>query len=580
MPRLSLGLSHALEKRSLGSVFFDFRKNLADTGLLLLGLSWLSTEHFAPWLSFHSELLAFAGLSLLVSAQLLGPNNKRAFPKIGIAVLMVALVPPIQWITGISFFVGDAVMSSLYLIGLAMALAVGYSWPNSQGLPERHIQTLMLVLSIGAILSAAVGWVQWFSVEQIGGTLVVPSSTGRAIGNLAQPNQLATLLLMGLAAYVYLHKHRVVSGSTFAVGVIFMSVALAMTQSRTGWLSALMMVIFWVWKGRQSASRLHAWLAVLWLGITFLLARSLPEISNVLLITSEALPRSIDSSGSRWGIWQQVSNAIGQSPWVGYGWNQTFTAQTAGAPAHASDQNYIFAHNLFLDLLAWNGIPAGIALVAGLVWWFFTRMATSRNTDSVAAMTVLLPFAVHSLLEFPFAYAYFLFPAGLLIGIVEASVTGSAQLKVVKPLLTAIFGVWILASAWVVLEYIAIEEDYRIVRFENLRIGTTPTSYALPDIRILTQMRAMLIAARIEVQPGMSPEQIELMRKAAMRFPYGLLAYKYALALALNGDAAAASRQMSLIRDIFGERYYTDSKASFRKLAKDKYPELDAVVTP
>ncbi len=580
LPRLSLDISRASEKRSLGSVFFDSRKSLTYAGLLLLGLSWLATEHFAPWLSFHSEVLSFAAVFFLVSAQLVGPDKKTVLPTISIALLLVALIPPVQWIAGISFFAGDAVMCSLYLTGLAMALAVGYSWSVRMDLRGSKVQGLMLVLSAGAILSAGVGWVQWFSVEQIGGTLVVPSSTGRAIGNLAQPNQLATLLLMGMAAYTYLYKQRVVAGATFVVGVIFMSVALAMTQSRTAWLSALFMVMFWGWKSRHMAMRLSAYVGVLWLGLTFLLARLLPDISNALLITSKALPRSVDSSGSRWGIWQQVTHAIGQSPWVGYGWNQTFTAQTAGASAYASDQNYTYAHNVVLDLLAWSGVPIGATIVLGLGWWICTRMARTTSTEGVVAMLALLPFTVHSLLEFPFAYAYFLFTAGLLMGIVEASSAVNAYLRLAKPLAAAVLGGWILVSAWVVMEYIAIEEDYRVVRFENLRIGATPTSYAVPDIRLLSQMRAMLIAARIEVQPGMSREQIDMLRKAAMRFPYGLLAYKYALALALNGDAPAASRQMRLIRDIFGARYYADSKASLKKLTKDKYPELDAVVAP
>lgn len=580
MPRLTLGIFGDFEKRSLGSVFFDSRKSAVCVGLIFLGVSWLVTEHFGPWLAFHSELLAFGALFFWVWARLTSSDKRLALPAISLVVLLTALIPPIQWFTGVSFFAGDALMSSLYLVGLAMAISMGYAWSGASAVSGRYVQALMLMLSVAAILSAGVGWAQWLSVEYVGGTLVVPTSTGRAVGNLAQPNQLATLLLMGLAAYTYLYKHRVFTGATFALGAAFMSIALAMTQSRTGLLSALFMVIFWVWKDRKIVSRLSIYGAVLWLGLTFSTARVLPDIGNALLITSTALPRSLEGSGSRWSIWQQVSHAIGQSPWVGYGWNQTFTAQTVGAPAYASDENYIFAHNLLLDLLAWNGIPAGILLAAGLVWWFISRMTTSRSTDSVAAMTVLLPFAVHSLLEFPFAYAYFLFTAGLLIGIVEASAGVRPTLRIVKPLATAVFGIWVLASAWVVLEYIAIEEDYRIVRFENLRIGATPTSYVLPEIHLLSHMRAMLIAARFEVQPGMTPDQIDVMRKTAMRFPYGLLAYKYALALALNGDAAAASRQMSLIRDIYGERYYTDSKASLRKLAADKYPELDAVVTP
>jgi hypothetical protein len=231
-------------------------------------------------------------------------------------------------------------------------------------------------------------------------------------------------------------------------------------------------------------------------------------------------------------------------------------------------------------MLVWNGIPLGLLIVIAIGYWLISRMVKVNSVHGVFAMLALLPVAVHSLVEFPFAYANFLFAAGIMAGVAEASIPRTRIWRVRRAWIGFLLGAWIFIGLWVVYEYIQIEEDYRIVRFENLRIGTTPASYVVPEIFLMSHMSALLKGARMSVGPGMAPDQIELLRKVAWRFPYGLLSYKYALALALNGDAGAASRQMAVLRGVFGEQYYKESKAAFRKLEMNQYPQLSAVVTP
>ncbi len=481
---------------------------------------------------------------------------------------------------GLSFFAGDAVLSSLYLVGLTLAIIVGYSFLKSVDSSGGGLQSLMLALSAGALVSAAIGWAQWLSLESVFGALIVPSETGRAVGNLAQPNQLATLLLTGLVAYAYLYKQRILGTFTFALAVGFMSTALVMTQSRTGLLGAVVIAGFWGLKGRNIAPRISVFVATAWLAMILVGSRMLPACSDALLITNSAVPRSITNGESRWEIWHQMVQAIGQSPWWGYGWNQTFTAQTVGVSAYPSDQKYIYAHNVVLDLLAWNGIPFGSLIALCVAYWFVSRMLMVKNIAGVFGMITLVPLAVHSLLEFPFAYSYFLFPAGLVMGVVEASLAIEKKYSLAKSWISAAFSVWIFAGLWVAYEYIQIEEDYRVVRFEYLHIGTTPAAYSPPVIYLLSHMGAMLEGARVVVEPGMNADQVEQLRKAAWRFPNGVLAYKYAVALALTGNAAGASKQMVLLRNIFGAQYYKDRKAAFRKLAREKYLQLELVVMP
>ena len=171
-----------------------------------------------------------------------------------------------------------------------------------------------------------------------------------------------------------------------------------------------------------------------------------------------------------------------QAPWFGYGWNQTAAAQIAVAGAHPGDMTFTYAHNIVLDLLLWNGLPLGILITLACGYWFVTRMLRARNVEAVYAMAALLPFAMHSMVEFPFAYAYFLITAGLLIGIVEASTARRPPITVSTRWLWPVLAVWAGVGSVIAFEYFQVEEDFRIVRFENLRIGTTPSSYEVPEI--------------------------------------------------------------------------------------------------
>ena len=140
--------------------------------------------------------------------------------------------------------------------------------------------------------------------------------------------------------------------------------------------------------------------------------------------------------------------------------------------------------------------------------------------------------------------------------------------------------IWFTLGSYMVYEYFQVEEDFRVVRFENLKIGQTPGDYEVPDIRLLSHMGSMLRAARQQAVPGMTAEELENLRKASLRFPYGSLGLRNALALGLNGDPAGATRQMAVIRGMYGEGYYQAAVSVLRDLQAEKYPELAKVITP
>jgi O-antigen ligase len=501
-------------------------------------------------------------------------------PRIARWVWAAALIPWAQYLLGISLFAGDALVVSLYICGLGTAILLGYNYATTPSNLQPVLASVFYMLWFAALASAAIGLLQWLNLQGALAMYALQTDVGdRAMGNLGQPNQLATLLLMGIFALTWTYERKRIGAVGLTVGVVFLTLVLVFTQSRAGMVSAFIGAIFLAWKNRATPARLAPRYVLGWLlayGVAVLLLPSLYEI--LLLGGGRSMNPGVDSA--RITIWKQMLSGIAQSPWLGYGWNETPTAHAAGSLTVPGTMTYTNAHNIVLDLLAWNGVPLGLFLTVACAWWFVSRMRFATDTNAVYAMTCLLPIAMHSMVEYPFAYSYFLLSAGLLVGIVEASHIGVKTFGLNLRLAGGALAVWCVAGSYMVYEYLLIEEDFRVVRFENLKIGQTSVDYQVPHVWMLSHMGAMLKAARQHATPGMTAADMGNLRKASLRFPYGSLALRNALALGLNGDPVGATRQMAAIRGMYGEPYYQAAVAVLRGMQNEKYPELSLVVTP
>ncbi|WP_265299667.1 PglL family O-oligosaccharyltransferase [Verminephrobacter eiseniae] len=554
-------------------------------GILVFAWAWLSYDHNRPWLNFPAESLALLGIGLLAASRWVVPGAQRdkgglIVPRLAWGLVILATLPWLQWFAGISLFAGDAVIVSLYLCALAVAVALGYAYARDAADALQSLAPVFLVIGFVALVSAAIGLLQWLNLQEPLGIYVVQTDVGdRAMGNMGQPNQLASLLLMGIAALAWTYERKRIGATGLLCATGFLTLVLVLTQSRAGILSALVVVPLFVWKSHRAATRIRPWHAVGWL-LCFLLAlQALPWVHAALLM-DEGRSLSLLRDNGRFFIWRQVWGGILESPWVGYGWNQTTTAQMASPLDSPGSLSLSYAHNVVLDLLAWNGIPVGLALTLAGIYWFLSRIHALRQVNPLYAMACLLPIAIHSLLEYPFAYSYFLLAAGLMAGIVEAAWKDAAPAVMPRRFFGVFLGAWFALGCYAVHEYMQIEEDFRVVRFENLRIGKTPADYRPPEhIWLLSQLGSMLDAARQEAKRGMTAQEMQNLRKVALRFPYGSLTLRYALALGLNGRPQEASRQMKIIRGIYGPYYYRAAVAALRR-QEEKYPELREVKTP
>lgn len=559
-------------------------RRLFVAGCAVIVLAWLAPNHYPPWLAFHSDALAACAAVLWTAAALLALAQERAgfAPAVSIVPFVaaaLAAVPCAQAVAGLIQFAGDACIVSLYLLGFALCIWAGESSRRADGF-DGACTALAGAFVVGALASAWIALAQWLGLY---GSLWLADLPPRArlYANLAQPNQLATLLNCALAFVGWLRATgRLGRGTALLVGVVLVFV-LCGTQSRAGWLGFAAIAAFGLhdaWRRRNRADAAAALLLI----VVFLAGVSgWNALNDALLLADHRL--DVDDrlqAGTRPLHWKAISAAIAQRPWFGFGWNQVTTAQQATAFALPASGEWIaHSHNLLLDLMAWNGVPIGAAAFACIAAWFVRLRRLFLRHDAGWVMTALAAVLIHALLEFPLEYAYFLLPVGWLVGWMSVEGGLRPSLRVPRTAVTAAALALTVLLGLVVADYVRVESDLRQLRFAHARIGRATAEPPLPRLSVLTQLRAMLQAARLQPRAGMPEPQLDLLRRVSARFGSASDLYRYALASGLNGRQGDAERALATICKTQPPAICDQVRAEWRTRVAEA-PALAAIVFP
>jgi O-antigen ligase len=543
--------------------------------------AWLAPNHYPPWTSFHGEVAAFAGLIALCCAAL-SAKKPILFDRALLIFLFLLGIICVQWGLGQVAYGGDAIVSGLYLVGFALAWWLG----TNLALTERRINDAAMILLVGATVSVFIAMLQWLRIEATLGIFAADLERGmRPFGNLGQPNHLATLALMGIVSASALYFDNQLKKWQWVLLVAFLTFGLILTQSRAGLLSAVALGAFFLLYSRR-LWRPGSWkfIAAWWIVLMVLVNSWVPLNEALYLqpardqLTAEDRPRVI--------MWKQMVAALEQSPWVGYGWRQTVVAQKKGADKVEGTLPTDYAHNLPLDLLVWLGIPLGGLLILLISYWLFKAAQRIKTSTEFFLLAAVVPVGIHSSLEFPFAYAYFLFPVGWLLGTLNAqqhpeiSERRGQFRKFLQPGMAAFVLVFAGMCSWLTFEYLKVEEDYQVMRFEMRRVGVAPANYSPPQLTLLTQFDEVLTVGRMVPSVGMRPQDLSRMGIASNNLSWATLQLNYAVALGLNGQGEEATRQLQNLRNVYGVRSYEQALEVFIDLKNSKYPQLVSVQLP
>ncbi len=276
---------------------------------------------------------------------------------------------------------------------------------------------------VAGLLNLAVGLVQVFAPDWPDGNWIAASNIpGRAVGNLRQPNHLSSLLLWAAicaVALLELRRLRRAVGQAAFVALVF---GVVLSASRTGLLSVGILALWGLLDRRLTRPTRGLLLAApVVYALSWLALAGWAEISHHVFGGAARLAET-DVSGSRFGIWANTLALIKANPWLGVGFGEFNLAWTLtpfpGRPTAFFDHT----HNLVLQFAVELGLPLA-ALLLGLLLWSLLRMARQAwaaqgeagVTRRAAAMFVLM-IGLHSLLEYPLWYAYFLLPTAWAFG--------------------------------------------------------------------------------------------------------------------------------------------------------------------
>jgi hypothetical protein len=228
----------------------------------------------------------------------------------------------------------------------------------------------------------------------------------------------------------------------------------------------------------------------------------------------------------------------------GFAWNYFLLAGLlpAGIPEEITDN----AHNLVLHFFAEFGLPGGILLIGATVFWWVPRFREKAGIHGWWALSVVAILCVHSLLEYPLWYAYFLGPFALFVGAGDSAVwhIGSASRSRIVAAALCIGIVWTLASVF---------NDYR--RVERLGV-VSETGSMQTDVRsdavdvsrstLFPDIVELGLSRTISVDRNALDAKLELNGRVLRAYPDSDVAYRQSALLALAGELPAAYRLWDL----------------------------------
>ena len=408
--------------------------------------------HVMPVASFYNEIAAFA-LGLLALYPLVCRRHWQDISVEKVAVIWPALavLVVVQYQFGLIPTPSQAFMYVCYLLWAACLTLLG-------GL-HRKLFGLASVIRCFCLLIIGVAW---FNLAYVGlqflykyGLYQPDFLLASGFGAISQANHFASFNAIAIACLLYLDFlpsrpgrpawAKAVSGTHFYLALTAFTAMLAISGSRSAWLYLGAMLLFALWLARgQAASAagnpvgnpartsarrivtltlllLPAFALLQWLMATFAHAFVTTAAERMLEFTDAS---AVGGWKMRLAMWQQSLQLFMQQPWLGTGLAQTRGATYAWTgPLLASGHpgSYEHPHNLVVQLLSETGLTGALLVLLPLACWCLAFFRQPDSPEKWWLLSLFAVFAIHSLLEYPLNFAYYLGFAAYLLGLAQVS---------------------------------------------------------------------------------------------------------------------------------------------------------------
>lgn len=356
--------------------------------------SFLNPVHYVPWVSFDSEMYAVIGLFLLLINAFIDKNKKFSFNiKIFIPFIFLLSVVFFQFFNEIITF--QKMMISIYYFLIAfLCLVLGiYYRINCYYAFQLNLNRVIILI---CLLSFAVSLFQFFNFEN---NFIMDLVGSRWYGNTGQANHYSTLMCMGVCASILSLNRR----NKFLI--IFLLTIFSFCIFKSGSLTGLVILILIPIVSlfiKKSINFFNFYPILIYFSFSFL-------VRNFFSADTESSIISKGYDNPRFLIWQDSILSI-LNKTNGYGWLNGSASEIYNS-SFPHVLNYF--HNIFIDLLVWNGVYIGLICVLYICILFYFILKKKNNF-----ILLIFPILIHSQFEYPIYYLYFLIPFFIILGFI------------------------------------------------------------------------------------------------------------------------------------------------------------------
>lgn len=556
-------------------------QTLGHISLAFAGVMWvlpfLNYYHAYPLTTFYQEwgavVLGLAATTLLLTK---GYWQKAEVPHSVLLPIALLLLVVVQYALGKIPYFGQMLLYALYLMWMALLIMLGARLREELGLPA-VATVLATFLLIGAELNAAIGIYQHFQWHSILDHVVTQKISAAVFGNVAQPNHYADYLALGLASLGLLYARgslRAWLAVLLALPILFV---LPLSGSRGTWFYlAWFFGSAYLWQRREPGQRAllyYSLLTLLGFGLMHLviqLSWLTGHTSNVNSV-QRMFTESVSSGSIRLYLWHEAWLIFTRFPLLGAGFGQYAWQHFQLAPSlHNTGITGLYnnAHNLVMQLAAEGGLAGLLVLLMTLLPWLRQAQRDQHSIYQWWGCALLGVLVLHSLLEYPLWYAYFLGIAALTLGMLDASRYRLELHRAGRVLLLLILLFGVLSLQQLMTGYRRIE-GLLVMRLQSGNnadyLARMRSGLAVVQGETLLQPYADLYtSSMIEIGPENLADKLRLNGEVMHFVPASEVVYRQSLLLAQEGDLEAAQVQME--RAIWS--YPSDFPAEEEKLSK------------
>ena len=528
---------------------------------MMIGLMWvfpfLIYQHAYQINTFYQEtsasLLALLSLPVLLKKSYW---HTAEIPCSTLLPLGFVLLVTLQYSLGMIAYWDQAWLLIQYFLLATLLIMLGHYLRETLGLPQ-VVTTLAIFLVVGTELNALAGLLQHYHWHTFLNVLVTAKISSAVYGNVAQPNQYANYLMLGLISLGLLGTRGSLRWGQITLLALPLLFVMVLSGSRTSWLYQIFLVgmaFFWQRRDPQYTF-LFRYCLLLLLG--FAAMHWVVQLPWFLVDGSTTpLERILDYGGkvdsARIYLWREALWIFSHHPWLGAGFGQfawqhfTLVTKLSHAPAGLFNN----AHNLVLQFAAETGVAGLLLLFASVGWWGWQAWQTRHRIERWWGYGILAILAIHSLLEYPLWYLYFLGIAAFTIGLTEHKTYRLAWPRFGQLTVATLLLLGALSLAQTYLSYKKLEAALAVRPSNTQDIAYSQRVRAALSVIYqeisLRSYAELFLTGLIQADANNLPDKLAMNQRAMHFVPIASVVYRQAYLLALNGQYDEAKQQMYL----------------------------------